>query len=464
MNHQPDYETVDRNRYFTGKFLTERDFTQEQEYFLARHSLHNRLLHDWGVVCGLDVKVLDDDADPCYGHVVRVAPGMALDCTGRPIILSDRGHCVDLLTLPPEGEECPAHRGREKAGKGAEGKGKSKAATADEAGYPAGGAPFLLCVLHREKPCEKAPVLFDDDCSCTVREEYNRVHEYPQFCWRECKPKDAAHVECWPEIWGIPELRPDNPAGCPKPAAYNFAPGLPPDCRCGRGVPLALVFPQLDGQGKWTGFRLSPLPTPHKLTRPWAPEQLTHVVDTNWSEFVEERNEISVEDFETLDALEIYFDRPLAQQPAHKEGGVNRFTFQVQYTDPCNPARIRHLQPREVGPCPRMPGNLPNMGARFQLHSEAIRDLLSEGRADGNTRWIDFFITLKCDLILDVNGRAVDGNHLGGTLPTGDGVPGGTFETWFRVNLCEPEPDEESYAKQEPAGTVSPDVTAAEAS
>src|SRR5262249_11490578 len=38
------------------------------------------------------------------------------------------------------------------------------------------------------------------------------------------------------------------------------------------------------------------------------------------------------------------------------------------------------------------------------------------------------FITLKCDFVLDCHGVAVDGNHIGGVLPSGDGVPGGTFE------------------------------------
>ena len=43
------------------------------------------------------------------------------------------------------------------------------------------------------------------------------------------------------------------------------------------------------------------------------------------------------------------------------------------------------------------------------------------------------YISLKCDFILDCRGNPVDGNHLRGHLPTGDGVPGGTFDSWFRV-------------------------------
>ena len=43
------------------------------------------------------------------------------------------------------------------------------------------------------------------------------------------------------------------------------------------------------------------------------------------------------------------------------------------------------------------------------------------------------YITLKCDFILDCHDVPVDGDHLGGLLPSGNGVRGGTFESWFYV-------------------------------
>lgn len=44
-------------------------------------------------------------------------------------------------------------------------------------------------------------------------------------------------------------------------------------------------------------------------------------------------------------------------------------------------------------------------------------------------------VMVKCDFLLDGKKRAVDGNYLGGTLPTGDGVPGGEFESWFSLTM-----------------------------
>jgi hypothetical protein len=44
------------------------------------------------------------------------------------------------------------------------------------------------------------------------------------------------------------------------------------------------------------------------------------------------------------------------------------------------------------------------------------------------------YVTLKCDFILDCHNNPVDGDFLGARFPTGNGVPGGIFESWFRVN------------------------------
>jgi hypothetical protein len=42
-----------RNHYFTGKLMQVGDFDTEQRYGVDKLRLHNRVLHGWGVVCGL---------------------------------------------------------------------------------------------------------------------------------------------------------------------------------------------------------------------------------------------------------------------------------------------------------------------------------------------------------------------------------------------------------------------------
>ena len=72
-----------RPRFFAGQLLTEDDLTALAGYTIAKDQLHNRYLFGAGVVCGLWVS-----CDPCGGGTVSVAPGYALDCCGRDLVLS----------------------------------------------------------------------------------------------------------------------------------------------------------------------------------------------------------------------------------------------------------------------------------------------------------------------------------------------------------------------------------------
>lgn len=53
----------DRLRYFYGQMLHSRDLQSEQGYFREKLKLHNRCLHGWGVVCGLEVAPAPPDPD-----------------------------------------------------------------------------------------------------------------------------------------------------------------------------------------------------------------------------------------------------------------------------------------------------------------------------------------------------------------------------------------------------------------
>jgi len=47
-------------------------------------------------------------------------------------------------------------------------------------------------------------------------------------------------------------------------------------------------------------------------------------------------------------------------------------------------------------------------------------------------------VIFRSDFALDMNKKAVDGNHIGGLVPerpTGNGRQGGTFESWFNLGL-----------------------------
>lgn len=83
-----------RPRYFYGQLLDVRHFESEQAYFKRKQWLRNRLVDGFGVVCGLDVQVGDDE------HSVVVMPGLALDRQGREIVVPTRSKPVAIPSRP----------------------------------------------------------------------------------------------------------------------------------------------------------------------------------------------------------------------------------------------------------------------------------------------------------------------------------------------------------------------------
>jgi hypothetical protein len=75
------FQQFERLNYFTGQLLGADDFRREQAYHRDKARLHNRFLHGWGIVSGLDVGL--DGAS-----TVVVSPGLALDCAGNELVLA----------------------------------------------------------------------------------------------------------------------------------------------------------------------------------------------------------------------------------------------------------------------------------------------------------------------------------------------------------------------------------------
>ena len=73
---------IERPRYFFGQVIGVDDLEQEQLYHREKARRHNRLLHGWGIVHGLEV----DDAT--HGtKAVTISPGYALDRHGQEIVI-----------------------------------------------------------------------------------------------------------------------------------------------------------------------------------------------------------------------------------------------------------------------------------------------------------------------------------------------------------------------------------------
>src|SRR5437763_6485276 len=73
---------IKRLNYYNSQFLKETDFNDEQLYHKQMRRFHNRALHTWGIIEGLEVKPVKD------ANKVTVAPGIAIDRLGQEIVLS----------------------------------------------------------------------------------------------------------------------------------------------------------------------------------------------------------------------------------------------------------------------------------------------------------------------------------------------------------------------------------------
>jgi hypothetical protein len=74
---------LQRPNYFSGRLLTEADFTSEQQYQRRKHRSHNLHCQGWGVVHGLKVSVTNDK----NGSAVIIKSGVAIDPAGNEVYL-----------------------------------------------------------------------------------------------------------------------------------------------------------------------------------------------------------------------------------------------------------------------------------------------------------------------------------------------------------------------------------------
>lgn len=91
MSTNENIPDLERPIFFDGQRLTAADLTAVQEYQRQMRWLHNRSLHTWGIVFGLEVTAQRGDRE------LTVQGGLALDCLGRELLLSD----AVTLPIPP---------------------------------------------------------------------------------------------------------------------------------------------------------------------------------------------------------------------------------------------------------------------------------------------------------------------------------------------------------------------------
>ena len=149
-----DLVSLERTRWFARQLVGPDDLTQDQRYFRERHRRHNRLMHGWGIACGLRVRSLE-------GCQVAVEPGYALGPHGDEILLGDElvvDACSEdldgnALCSPPD-PWCAGVTARRPAGR-----------------------PVYLAIRACEQPARPVRVV-SCGCGCDEGEcEYSRVRD-----------------------------------------------------------------------------------------------------------------------------------------------------------------------------------------------------------------------------------------------------------------------------------------------
>lgn len=409
-----EIETFTRNHYFTGKLLVERDFTDEQRYYRDKLRHHHQRLHGCGVVCGLKVKEHPDPA--CRDRFVCIEPGTAVDCCGREIMVREE-ECIDI-TQTEAIRDLKKRMEKEK----------------DDPDCQTSHA-LQICLRYRECHTEDIPVLYDecgcDDTQCAP----NRILEsYAIDIIVNPKEPDWIHrVRTACEVADCETLYKTMLEPCPDPTVL--------DC-----IPLAVIRNYTPGQpvtetmiDNWSHRPL--LPSTHLLDLLirciLAKRALTHIRDIGWDHGAEyschQFMRSFVGDDQSPKAFEVTFERPvLTTEELRKEEPSPRIFQAIVVRDVDKPSEGRSI---EVAP------------ARAWQSDDRTRVFLRIDPSyalalEREQVTFDLYLTLRCNMIVDERGVPVDGDllaqrHVDGTYhgrpPTGDGVPGGTFESWIRV-------------------------------
>lgn len=369
-----------RLRWFTGRFITARDLTDEQDYHLDRHRLHNRLLHGWGAVCGL--KVHSHDRADCAHEWVWVDAGIAIDCHGREIVLPHR-EAVHWAVDPT--------------------------LTSDD------DALAVLCIRYEECLTEPLPAIVGG-CEGGTATELGRVVERWRF---EVHLVSDDHADPWAGLLrgasGDPSCRDDCGSGSPCDDGC-----LEPVCEFGDCVPIGLLSRCRGGPIEVDAARDGVRPDVRRSLPP-PPAYLTHVVRASW----EHGSDMSLEELDASHGeLRVRFDRHLAEGEQERVG-VNQHTFLVEIEDSTG-ARERVPFDPDHPPCVENACE-----AVFTIDPDFLR---GSGRRGGTPKLVGdtVFVTLLGDLIHDCHGLPIDADFFG-TFPTGDGVKGGVLRSWFFV-------------------------------
>ncbi len=469
-----------RNNYYEGKRLTPHSFLLEQRYLVERRQLLNRAIHGWGVVYGYSVA--PGSPNECrkegVSGMLDIGPGLALDECGRELLQTSELPVAldDLIVLDGNGARTDPEREFGLAQ-------QSRVKTPEGSRRPC----WLLSVHYAEQRVE--PVKVSDPCHCE-HHEWDRTCETVRYTLRripceECCRDFECELQCTcgasrccdpSEPIQDAKTRPVVTAahqrgGCR--CLCEHLTGLQPGCDCVRlceieepcahvwvdlrhGVPLACVEVVRDECERWTLGTEVEACGPRRLVKRndllfdlIRGCDVTRIIEIGWKDWHRLDEAVSFEDFSSALGPEgerkdeyvtngfwVKFSRPVRTETllrpdcfamtvmsVEREGGwwqtmrvpivrVDTTLVPPEKGDPAHHARSARVVVD---------------GAWLEDGVRGRRSLFLGGEARVE-------IEVRGDFIVDCNGQTVDANAVGlGPAPTGNGTPGGTFVSVFRV-------------------------------
>jgi hypothetical protein len=375
-----DVPELERLCYFFGQLLEPADLRVEQAYFVNRLALLTRYSIGWGVACGLDVDVSigppdgRDDEPEIERLFLVVEPGVAVDCCGELLILRKR-YCRRLWDL------------------------------LDDAGRRAlrEGKPLYVAVEHLARPVRPSRPSDYGACDPLTELQYGRI-------------RDEVRVR------------------------VRLTPPAEPSCD-------TCLVPCDDDAVLLAGFRWNPkrrtVGTQVDVRRPLGRHRLATITGLGWvhnGTYSRRAAEAVLEE-----GVGLRFSRPVRAATlsdgvvdlvVYEGGGGRREAWYFKEVE-------LSAEPDSGGLCREI----------------RVRAAQPEGFQVGDR----ILLAVRCGFVLDECCRAVSGEHLGGGVPfdprlskvdghpkpaelacasppdrrgrwrSGNGVEGGTFESWIRV-------------------------------
>lgn len=372
----------ERNNYFYGKLLTVKDYQAEQTYFNEKRWLINRMVNGSGVVCGLDV-VRDGDK-------VCIEPGMAIDSCGREIVVYDT-QTVELNFEKDECADCVENT-------------------------------YVICIKYHK--CEAEPLeILPIKCEGDGKSQYNRIRDSFKIS-----------IKCYQEA-ECDEISPVCPLENKTESLHNYICDAIrhkectecEECNC---VILAKVTVSEDGTISIDNCSDRPL----VYSNPMLYEMLEcfhgglpHITNIGWQDF-HAKEDVAWEDFITMfDAnstlITIKFDKPMLAKT------INEYTclFAAITVEESTGYRRKKYIPLVFNDTEEYIEEI-----KINVEQAWIGDEIEGGHSEIKNG-ADFEITLRGSSIMSKDGKALDGNFIGGKTPSGNGMQGGDFVSWFRV-------------------------------